>query len=68
MQQWCTSCKLHITIDLVGNVIHFSGLHLGTTPDSIIWKRTENEHPTERNEFGYGDLAYKGCLGPRPGG
>ena len=61
MQQWCTSCKLHIAIDLVGNVIHFSGLHLGTTPDSIIWKRTENEHPTERNEFGYGDLAYTGC-------
>jgi hypothetical protein len=53
--------KLHIAIDLIGNVIHFSGLHLGTTPDSIIWKRTENEHPTERNEFGYGDLAYTGC-------
>ena len=53
--------KLYITIDLVGNVIRFCGLHLGTTPDPLIWERTAGEHPTERNEFGYGDLAYKGC-------
>ena len=52
--------KLQITIDLVGNVIHFSGLHLGTTPDITIWRRTASEHPTEQNEYGYGDLAYKG--------
>jgi hypothetical protein len=55
--------KPHIAIDLTGNVVHFSGLHLGTTPDGAIWRSTANEHPTERNEFDYGDLdlAYKGC-------
>jgi len=52
--------KLHITIDLLGNVVHFTGLHLGTTPDPMIWRRTHAEHPTEENEFGYGDLAYEG--------
>ena len=53
--------KLHIAIDLVGNVVHFCGLHLGTTPDPLIWENTAASHPTERNEFGLGDLAYKGC-------
>jgi hypothetical protein len=50
--------KLHIAIDLIGNVVHFSGLHLGTIPDGVIWGSTANKHPTERNK-GCDDLITK---------
>ena len=61
-QKYCSVIyKLHIATDLIGNVIHFIGLNPGVEPDGTIWDRVAAEHPTEPDEFGYGDSAYSGC-------
>jgi hypothetical protein len=55
--------KMQLGISLMGNIILWTGPHLGTTPDVTIWRSTAPEHPFRRWEWWLADLGYVGALG-----
>jgi hypothetical protein len=55
--------KWQLGITFGGEIILFTGPHLGTTPDCTIWEATWAEHPFFDWEVWLADLGYVGCEG-----
>ena len=55
--------KYQLGITFAGEIILFSGPHLGTTPDNMIWETTWDLHPFFDWEIWLADLGYVGCEG-----
>ena len=55
--------KIQLGISFLGNIILWTGPHLGTTPDVTIWEQTWPYHPFFPWEWWLADLGYVGALG-----
>ena len=55
--------KMQLGISLMGDIILWTGPHLGVTSDKTIWETTWEEHPFTWWERWLADLGYVGCLG-----
>jgi len=55
--------KIQLGISLMGNIILWTGPHLGCQWDGTIWEQTWQEHPFYPWEWWLADLGYLGCLG-----
>ena len=55
--------KMQLGISLLGDVILWTGPHLGVTSDTTIWETTWAEHPFCAWERWLADLGYVGCIG-----
>ena len=55
--------KIQLGISLMGNIILWTGPHLGVTPDVTIWEQTWAAHPFFPWEWWLADLGYVGALG-----
>ena len=58
-----TCLKWQLGISLKGDIIMWSGPHLGIAADSTIWEETWDEHPFYGWERWLADLGYVGCMG-----
>ena len=58
-----TVLKYQLGITFSGEIILFTGPHLGTTPDNEIWETTWAHHPFFDWEVWLADLGYVGCEG-----
>lgn len=58
-----TCLKWQLGISLMGDIIMWSGPHLGIAADSTIWEQTWDEHPFYGWERWLADLGYVGCMG-----
>ena len=55
--------KLQVGISFIGNIILWTGPHLGCTSDKTIWDQTWAAHPFFPWEWWLADLGYLGALG-----
>ena len=55
--------KYQLGITFAGEIVLFTGPHLGTTPDVTIWEATWAQHPFYDWELWLGDLGYVGADG-----
>jgi hypothetical protein len=55
--------KIQLGISLLGNIILWTGPHLGVTSDKTIWDQTWAAHPFKGWEWWLADLGYVGALG-----
>ena len=55
--------KLQVGISFMGNIILWTGPHLGCTSDKTIWDQTWAAHPFFPWEWWLADLGYLGALG-----
>jgi len=55
--------KMQLGITLMGNIVLWTGPHLGVTSDVSIWRQTAQWHPFRPWEWWLGDLGYVGALG-----
>ena len=55
--------KIQLGISLMGNIILWTGPHLGVTSDKTIWDQTWAWHPFFPWEWWLADLGYVGALG-----
>ena len=58
-----TVYKMQLGISLLGDIILWTGPHLGVTSDKTIWESTAAQHPFYSWEVWLADLGYVGCLG-----
>ena len=58
-----TVLKWQLGITFTGEIILFTGPHLGTIHDSTIWESTWADHPFFSWELWLADLGYQGCDG-----
>lgn len=54
------SVVIQIAIDLLCNIVLYTGLHWGVSPDNHIWRWTSEQHPLESYELVLADGIYKG--------
>lgn len=59
----CCVLKIQVGITLKGEIVLWTGPHLGVTADKVIWDSTFDLHPLEDWELWLADLAYIGCRG-----
>jgi hypothetical protein len=51
---------VQIGITFTGQIVLYTGLHWGVSPDNLIWRWTEAEHPLHPEELVLGDGIYRG--------
>lgn len=52
--------KMQVVISLTGQIVLYTGLHWGVTPDNLIWRWTTDDHPLLPHELVLGDGIYEG--------
>merc|ERR1711918_326001 len=55
--------KIQLGINFLGWIVLYTGLHLGTKTDDVIFEETADSHPFEWWEWWIGDAAYDRCAG-----
>ena len=55
--------KIQIGINFLGNIVLWTGLHLGCEADITIWETTWADHPFRPGERWLADLGYIGAFG-----
>jgi hypothetical protein len=55
--------KIQIGINFLGWIVLYTGLHIGTNNDDVIWESTAGQFPIEEEEWWIGDGAYERCYG-----
>lgn len=53
-----TVFKFQNVVDFLGRIVYFSGPHLGTTHDDLIWRESLAYHPLHPSEMVLADGAY----------
>jgi hypothetical protein len=53
------SVCVQIGISLTGQIVLYTGLHWGVSPDNLIWRWTAKDHPMEPEELAVGDGIYQ---------
>jgi hypothetical protein len=57
---WLNDLCAQIGITFIGQIVLYTGLHWGVSPDNLIWRWTDAEHPLHPEELVLGDGIYRG--------
>ena len=50
---------VQIGISLTGQIVLYTGLHWGVSPDNLVWRCTTKDHPLHPEELVLGDGIYQ---------